>query len=134
MWVTRLSIVDWVYFKTQTLLATLRTRNQTRGDGSRTFVTISWMCKKQTSVSHSSTESEIISLDAGLRIDGLSALDLWDTVIEVLRSSKSTESQPMGQQETAREITNPNPNKRETEILINCHMWSTSAQTHNLTR
>ena len=32
--------------------------------GSRTFVPISWMCKKQTSVSHSSTESEIISLDA----------------------------------------------------------------------
>ena len=34
--------------------------------GSHTFVPISWMCKKQTSVSHSSTESEIISLDAGL--------------------------------------------------------------------
>ena len=32
--------------------------------GSNTFVPISWMCKKQTSVSHSSTESEIISLDA----------------------------------------------------------------------
>ena len=30
------------------------------------------MCKKQTSVSHSSTESEIISLDAGLRLDGIS--------------------------------------------------------------
>ena len=30
--------------------------------GSHTFVPISWMCKKQTSVSHSSTESEIISL------------------------------------------------------------------------
>ena len=29
------------------------------------------MCKKQTSVSHSSTESEIISLDTGLRLDGL---------------------------------------------------------------
>ena len=36
--------------------------------GSHTFVPISWMCKKQTSVSDSSTESEIISLDAGLRI------------------------------------------------------------------
>ena len=36
--------------------------------GSHTFVPISWMCKKQTSVSHSSTESEIISLDAGLRL------------------------------------------------------------------
>ena len=44
--------------------------------GSHTFVPISWMCKKQTSVSHSSTESEIISLDAGLRMDGLPALDL----------------------------------------------------------
>ena len=31
--------------------------------GSHTFVPISWMCKKQTSVSHSSTESEITSLD-----------------------------------------------------------------------
>ena len=39
--------------------------------GSHTFVPISWMCEKQTSVSHSSTESEIISLDAGLRLDGI---------------------------------------------------------------
>ena len=39
---------------------------------------IFWKCKKQTSVSHSSTESEIISLDARLRLDGIPALDLWD--------------------------------------------------------
>ena len=52
--------------------------------GSRTFAQISWMCKKQTSVSHSSTESGIMSLAAGLRMDGLLALDLWDLVIEVL--------------------------------------------------
>ena len=32
--------------------------------GSRTFVPISWMCKKQTSVSHSYTEAEVNSLDA----------------------------------------------------------------------
>ena len=43
--------------------------------GSRTFVPISWMCKKQTSVSHSSAESEILSLYAELRLDGLLALD-----------------------------------------------------------
>ena len=49
--------------------------------GSRFFVTISWMCKKQSSGSHSSTESEVFSLDAGLRMDGLVALDLWDIVI-----------------------------------------------------
>ena len=51
--------------------------------GSHTFVPISWMCKKQTSVSHSSTESEIISLDTGLRLDGLPALELWDLVVSV---------------------------------------------------
>ena len=45
------------------------------------------MCKKQTSVSHSSTEAEVISLDAGLRMDGIPALDLWDSVIEVFHSS-----------------------------------------------
>ena len=39
------------------------------------------MCKKQTSVSHSSTESEIISLDAELSLDGTPALDLWDLIV-----------------------------------------------------
>ena len=34
--------------------------------------------------SHSSTESEIISLDTGLRLDGLPALDLWDVIVSVL--------------------------------------------------
>ena len=51
--------------------------------GSRTFVPISWMCKKQTSVSHSSTEAEIISLDAGSRMEGIPALDLGKLVKEV---------------------------------------------------
>ena len=52
--------------------------------GSHTFVPISWMCKKQTAVSHSSTESEIISLDTGLRLDGVPALELWDLIVSVL--------------------------------------------------
>ena len=52
--------------------------------GSHTFVPLSWMCKKQTVVSHSSTESEIISLDIGLRLDGLLALELWDLIVSVL--------------------------------------------------
>ena len=52
--------------------------------GSYTFVPISWICKKHTAVSHSSTESEIISLDTGLRLDGLPALELWDLIVSVL--------------------------------------------------
>ena len=47
--------------------------------GSHTFVPTSWMCKKP----HSSTESEIISLDTELRLDGLLALELWDLIASV---------------------------------------------------
>ena len=41
------------------------------------------MCKKQGAVSHSSSEAEIIALDAGTRMEGLPALMLWDLVIDV---------------------------------------------------
>ena len=58
--------------------------------GSHTFVPISWMCKTQTSVSHSSTKSEIISLDAGLTLDGIPALDLWDLIVLVLGNTIQT--------------------------------------------
>ena len=58
--------------------------------GSHTFVPISWVCKKQTSVSHSSTESEIISLDAGLRLDSITALDLWDLIVAFLGNTNQS--------------------------------------------
>ena len=44
----------------------------------------------QEAVSHSSTESEIISLDAGFRLDGIPALDLWDLTV---KSKNSREDQ-----------------------------------------
>ena len=55
------------------------------------------MCKKQTAVSHSSTEVEIISLDAGLRMDGIPALDLWGSVIEVFHCSPNQINNTKGQ-------------------------------------
>ena len=58
--------------------------------GSHSFVPISWMCKKQTSVSHTSTESEIISLDVGLRLNGIPALDLWNLIVSVLGNTIQT--------------------------------------------
>ena len=75
--------------------------------------------------------SEINSLDAGLCMDGLPALDYWDVVIEVLRSSKSTESPAHGAagncSRNHKQIQTQS--KREIEMLINCHMWTTSPQT-----
>ena len=78
--------------------------------GSHTFVPISWMWKKQTSLSHSSTESEIISLDAGLRLDGIPARDLWDLIVLVLGNTIQTHDR------TGRPVVNCDkchgPNKR----------------------
>ena len=51
--------------------------------GSHTFVPRSWMCKKQTSVSHSSTELKEFLLMQVLRMDGIpSSLDLWNLITE----------------------------------------------------
>ena len=80
MWETLPNNADWDCFN---FAGDLEDSKSTSGGtlcifGSHTFVPISWMCKKQTAVSHSSTESEIISLDTGLRLDGLPALELWD--------------------------------------------------------
>ena len=70
MWETRLGIVDWVYSKTQILLETLmKTLNQLGGESYVIFRRVEHLfpqvgrAKKQTSVSHSSTELEIIPLD-----------------------------------------------------------------------
>ena len=72
-------------FKILTSREILRTQNLHQVNIVRfrnhTFVSISWMCKKQTADSHSSTESEIISLDTGLRLDGLPALELWYVIV-----------------------------------------------------
>ena len=94
MWETLPNNADWDCFKTPILREILRIQTTSGGTlcifGSHTFVPISWMCKKQTSVSHSSTESEIISLDTGLRLDGVPALDLWDLIVLVLGNTNQT--------------------------------------------
>ena len=51
--------------------------------GPNTYVPISWFCKKQGSISNSSTESELISLDAALRAERIPALDLWELLLDV---------------------------------------------------
>ena len=81
MWVIRLSIVDWVCSKTQILLETLKTPKQPREES----------CVQETNFNIPQFNGIGSSfLDAGLRKDGIPALDLWDVVIEVLRHSKDT--------------------------------------------
>ena len=51
--------------------------------GPRTFVPVTWLCKKQGAVSHSSTEAEVIALDAAMRMECLPLLVLWELVLSV---------------------------------------------------
>ena len=99
MWDIPHNNADWDCFKDSDFAGYLEDSKPTSGGigcifGSHAIVPISWMCKKQTLVSHSSTESVIISLDAGSRMDGIPALDLWNLVFEVLHSSLNQQRNP----------------------------------------
>ena len=48
--------------------------------GPRTFVPLTWMCKKQGCVSHSSTEAELVALEMAVRMEVLTGLQLWEQV------------------------------------------------------
>ena len=125
MWVILQNNAGWDCFKTPILREILRTQNPLLEEhcaflGSHTFVPISWMCKKQTSVSHSSTESKIISLDAGLRLDGFHALDLWDLTVSVL--GNTTQNHDRTGQPVVNGDKDHGPNKRSqgmTNVLNN---------------
>ena len=101
MWETLQNNAEWECFMTPILREILRTQNLLLVEnygvfGSHTFVPISWMCKKQTSVSHGSTESEIISLGAGSRMDHILALDKWDLTVTVLHGNTHKSSNEKG--------------------------------------
>ena len=109
MWETLPNSADWDCFKTPILQEIFEDPKSTSGGtlcvfGSHTFVPISWMSKKQTSVSHSSTESAIISLDAGLRLDGFTAVDLWDLIVAVLGNTNQSHEERADQFMNKREV------------------------------
>ena len=87
MWIIWQNNAGWDCFKTLILREILKVQNPLLEEHCafleviHLFVPIRRMCKKQTAVSHSSTESEVISLDTGLRLDRLLALDLWDLIV-----------------------------------------------------
>ena len=87
MWVTQLSIVDWVFFKTQTLLATLRIQNQPQevccvsSEAAHLFPSAG--CARNKHQSHSSTEAEIVSLDAKCSVQQTTLQDKVDQPKEI---------------------------------------------------
>ena len=90
MWDTKLKIAKLVYSKMLHLQVTWEIQNQRQevycAYWDHILLFPSWMCKKRTALSPGSAESEIISLDAGLRMDGLPALQFGECVVETLSS------------------------------------------------
>ena len=106
---TQRNNVEGHYSKILILQETSKTRNQHRLES---------ICKKQTSVSHSSTKAEIISLDAGLRMDGIHALDVWNLFVEVFhynqnQSNKAKDSTAQG--DLLHRVTSSKRTKNQTE-------------------
>ena len=71
--------------------------------GPNTCVPLGHITKKQGAVSHSSTEAEIVALDACMRVDGIPALILWEQVVDMFdridypnRSSGAAQTHPKG--------------------------------------
>ena len=61
--------------------------------GSQTFVPIAWLCKKQSAISHSSSEAEIIALDTGVRMDALPCLSLWSQILDIFHPTFETKQE-----------------------------------------
>ena len=57
--------------------------------GSNTFLPLTFICKKHTVVSQSSTEAEIVALDTVLRSEGLPLLSWWETLKPIFASPAS---------------------------------------------
>ena len=50
--------------------------------GDDTFLPLQAVSRKQTAVSHSTTESELVAADTALRVIGIPCLPLWDAILE----------------------------------------------------
>ena len=83
-----MSVMLWV---DGSLAADLRDSKSTSGAylaivGPNSCAPIMSFANKQTAVSHSSTEREIIALEEVVRTEGLSILTFWETVVAILSS------------------------------------------------
>ena len=73
--------------------------------GPRTFVPLTWKLKKQGAVSQSSSEAEIIALEIAVRVEVLTGLQQWDSVIDVYDGKR------------VKEFMNANPLRHQTGKL-----------------
>ena len=67
--------------------------------GPNTFMPITSFAKRQTAVSHSTTESEMVSLEEGLRTEALPTLTFWEHVVQLFSEPAGNLERHADQQE-----------------------------------
>ena len=90
MWVILQNNADWDCFQDSDFARDLEDSKSTSGGNIMCFwksyicSNKFWCVRNKLQFRTSSTESEIVSLDAGLRLDGIPGLDVWDLIVLVL--------------------------------------------------
>ena len=110
---------DWDCFKTLTLSGIVKTQNQHQVHFCAcSEVTRSCNKLDVQETDFSFTQFDIISLPAGLRMDGVPALDLWDLVIEVFHCSPNQLNNTKGQVQgnLSRDTTSNKHNQNKTKV------------------
>jgi hypothetical protein len=102
------------------------TRRSTSGvflalTGPNTWFPLNACSKKQSCVSHSTSEAELVALDLGLRTEGLPALELWETLLgrKVVLDVKED-----NQAALAIALSGKNPNVRHVENARCVQRWT----------
>ena len=100
VWKTLQNNADWDCFKTPILQEILRTRNLLQvksrafsGVVTRSCQEVGCARNRLQFLAHP-TEAQIISLDAGLRMDGIPALDLWNLFLRCFIATKTNRVKP----------------------------------------
>ena len=132
---TRLSIVDWVYSKTQVLLETLKIQNQHQCE-SYVSLEVEHLFPK---VACARSRRQCLTVPQNRRLILWMLVCEWtDSLLLTYRMwwlkcytrTATTQHQPNKQREIASEIPTPSLTKEVTEMLMNCHVWITLSQTH----
>ena len=92
-----------------------------------TFVPVSWMCKKQASVSLNPTESEVIALDAGLRmVYPLSISGIWLLTYCILSPTKHRDTK------SGRNMQRNKPSSKHTNTQIKTQVQHNGVEFSNV--
>ena len=79
--------------------------------GPRTFVPLTWLCKKQGAISRSSTEAETLALDMMMRLEAIPIQSLFDQILEALYPESGTDDSRISRINNKVIRSSPSPSK-----------------------